>query len=204
MVPIHESDVAENRWKDSEWSAYELWEKIEVKLKKRKKWIIFFTVLLFLVLSSIPLIQDRQPKWEGLSVMRKLAIGINQAKVDASRLDYPLKLELIQNEEGIFFRVFKMTDCKSASGDEIRHRRILDPEESKKFHILTDEMSHELLIPGVVRDLCYHPIQGNEALSESLPTQAFGIIPVKDLTEKRTDRASFVYLTGNSAEISFD
>jgi hypothetical protein len=203
MVPIHESDVAENRWKDSEWSAYELWEKVEVKLRNRRKWIISFTILLFLVLSSLPLIQDRKAKWEGLSVMRKLAIGINETKVEASRLDHPLRVELVQNEDGIFYRVLKVSDC-GAVGEEVSHRRILDQEESKSFKILDSKLGYDLSIPGIVQQLCYHPIDGNSVLPDSLPTQAFGILPVKDLTDRRTDRASFVYLTGNSAEISFD
>ena len=203
MVPIHESDVAENRWKDSEWSAYELWEKVEVKLRNRRKRIIALTVLLFLILSSIPLIQDRKEKWEGLSVMRKLAVGINDTKVEASRLGHPLRIELTQNEEGVFFRVFKVTDC-GAVGEEIRSRRLLDQVDSKKFSILDPALGYELGIPGIVQQLCYHPINGNTVLPEALPTQAFGILPVKDLTEHRTDRVSFVYLAGNSAEISFD
>ncbi len=203
MVPVHESDVAENRWKDSEWSAYELWEKVEVKLRNRRKWIIALTVLIFLILSSIPLIQDRKEKWEGLSVMRKLAIGINETKVAASRLDHPLRMVLAQNEEGVFFRVFKVSDCQSV-GEEIRQRRILDREESKEFKILDPQLGERLGIPGIVQQFCYHPIDGNFMLPASLPTQAFGIVPVKDLTDIRTDRISFVYLAGNSAEISFD
>ena len=34
MVPIYESDVAEERWSKSEWNHYELWEKVEQRVRR--------------------------------------------------------------------------------------------------------------------------------------------------------------------------
>ena len=50
MVPIHDTDVAEERWSQAEWENYELWEKVELKLKRKKQLWILATFLVFLAL----------------------------------------------------------------------------------------------------------------------------------------------------------
>src|SRR5262245_34313847 len=84
MVPIHDTDVASERWSKAEWEHYELWEKIEQRYRRRRRLWILGTVAVFVALSSIPVIMDRWPHWASVTASRKLASEINALKRDAS------------------------------------------------------------------------------------------------------------------------
>src|SRR5437868_6887859 len=83
MVPVHDTDIAAERWSKAEWQHYELWEKIEIRLRRRKWLWITATVSVFMGLSSIPIVLDRSPKWLTLRLSRKLAQEINWMKREA-------------------------------------------------------------------------------------------------------------------------
>lgn len=50
MVPIYDSDVAEERWSKAEWRNYELWEKLEQRQIRKKRLWIMATILVFLMI----------------------------------------------------------------------------------------------------------------------------------------------------------
>src|SRR5690606_25386144 len=111
MVPFHDSDVAENRWKEGEWRQFELWEKIELRFRRKRFWTVIGVCLLFVALLSIPIIQDRIPKWKALGAMRELAVRINQMKVEASSSRKPLRIRLENTEKGPIFIIDRLTSC---------------------------------------------------------------------------------------------
>src|SRR6185437_11560801 len=84
MVPIHDSDVGEQRWSKSEWENYELWEKVELRLKRQKRLWVFATIVIFLGLSAVPIVIERWPKWSSRSMAVTLAREINRMKRDSS------------------------------------------------------------------------------------------------------------------------
>ena len=68
MVPIHDTDLAQERWSQTEWEHYELWEKLEVKLSDvaRPSGSAPLPFLLFFILSSVPILIEHWPKWIAL------------------------------------------------------------------------------------------------------------------------------------------
>jgi hypothetical protein len=208
MVPIHDTDLAEERWSKSEWESYELWEKIEVRLRKRKLLWIVGAVVLFLALSSVPILIDRKPKWAGQGMARRLASVINQVKREASVAHQAYRLRLdgantggaggIASHE---YEISRSASCEGPSFQAVSRGSLARPGEEGVYGILTPEQGRELGIPGLTLELCYDPLKGS-ASSGSLA--GIGVIPVNDLTEKRTDRISILLLNGPSAEITFD
>ncbi|MBC7387115.1 MAG: hypothetical protein H7301_13260 [Cryobacterium sp.] len=205
MVPIHESDVAENRWNESEWRQFELWERIELRLKRKKNWTIFGVVVVFIAILSLPIFQDRMPKWRALKAMRILAVKANQMKVDAASLGVPLRLRIENSNEGPNFVVEKVMNCTTegtASAKEWgRGPVFIHPSSAINYVALTEESAKELGLTRVSQSLCYDPsspLVGNEE------TRALGVLTVNDLAEKRLDRISFLNFSGLFAEIDFD
>jgi hypothetical protein len=89
MVPIHDTDLAQERWSQTEWEHYELWEKLEAKFRRRKAVWIGAAVLLFFVLSSVPILIEHWPKWIALGANRKLSEEINRLKAIAGQPGSP-------------------------------------------------------------------------------------------------------------------
>ena len=203
MVPIHDTDVAEQRWSDAEWETYELWEKVEARLKRKRRLWIVGTIVLFLVLSSVPIVVSRAPKWKTRSIARQLALEINQLKKDASvqrtafRLSFP-------SPSSLTFLVHRMNGCGLPEADLVRTGVLTQDVRGADYMILRKQDGSDLGIPGLVQEICYDPLNGSNQDGAQSSAVAFGIIPVKDLTEKRLDRLTVLLLTGLSAEISFD
>jgi hypothetical protein len=215
MVPLHDSDVAENRWKEGEWRTFELWERIELRLRRRKFWTIAATALAFLGLLSIPIVRDRAPKWRATSAMRRLAVKANQMKVDAAALGVPLRLRLRSTDEGLEYIVEKVGSCAGAvanplSGQEWNRGPLFSSAElGNEYSVLTEDDARSLGLERVVNAVCYEPLPS--AISKDEPgmpdpsrVQAIGILTAKDLAEKRLDRIAFLNFSGVSAEIDFD
>jgi hypothetical protein len=206
MVPIHDTDVAEERWSKGGWENYELWEKVELRLRRHKRFWIAGTVLVFLVLSAVPIVMDRWPKWASRTLARQLALEINRIKKDASVTRSAYRL-VFSGTENLAFSVFKLTSClvpHAASGEVIRSGVLFGGRWDGGFALLSSSQGQGLGIPGLIHEFCYDPFQGSSAEMHAISTVGFGIIPVKDLTEKRVDRLTVLLLSGPSADISFD
>lgn len=205
MVPVHESDVAENRWNESEWRQFELWERIELRLRRKRTWTILGVVVVFIAILSISIFQDRMPKWRALKATRMLAVRANQMKVDAASLGVPLRLRIENSDGGPLFIIEKVLSCvHSAEGTPQEWGRgtvFLRPEVGSRYTALTPEIAREVGLERVSQSLCYDPTP-KEELNEL--TQAVGILSVRDLADRRLDRASFLNFSGQFAEIDFD
>lgn len=203
MVPIHDTDVAEERWSQAEWENYELWEKVELKLKRKKQLWILATVLVFLALSAVPIVVDRLPKWMTRSVARTLAQEINRIKREAStdRVAYRLKFP---DTSKLDYVVEKLPSCGSQTGEVVRTGNLFQTKNPGDYSILNSSEGITHGVPGLIDRFCYDSLSGSSAELNGETAVGFGIIPVKDLTEKRMDRLTVLLLTGSSAEISFD
>lgn len=206
MVPIHDTDVAEERWSKGGWENYELWEKVELRLRRHKRFWIAGTVVVFLVLSAVPIVMDRWPKWASRTLARELALEINRIKKDASvtraayRLVFP-KVESLQ------FTVYRVPSCMTPATSEkdvVRVGNLSGGRWEGAFSLLSSTQGQALGIPGLIREFCYDPFLGSSAERQIISTEGFGIISVKDLTENRIDRLTVLLLSGPSADISFD
>ncbi len=212
MVPIHESDVAENRWKDDEWRQFELWERIELRLRRKNSWIILAVSTVFVAILAAPIIGDRLPKWRALQAMRALAVRANQMKVDAAALGVPLRLRIEDSADGPQYVIERVDQCDSTHGFsngivEAKSARIWgggpvfeNREYGKEFVVFDPRAAATLGLERVTTAVCYDPVGGEAADI----VQALGILTAKDLTLKRLDRIAFLNFSGLFAEIDFD
>ena len=203
MVPIHDSDVAEKRWDEAEWRHYELWEKIEVRPRKRKWWWITLAVVLFLALSSVPVLMERWPKWVTLTAAGRLSREIGRMKRDTNvdRASFRIRFK---DGAKLIFTVERAGSCSDTDWLPVRTGALLGPEKLEHYAVVSTQQGGGLGIPGLMESFCYDYLAGSEALISGKGLTGFGIIPVKDLTEGRTGRMSIVLLNGQSAEISFE
>lgn len=203
MVPIHDTDVAEERWSKAEWENYELWEKVELRLRRHRRLWILGTLFLFVVLSAVPIVLDRWPKWATRAVIVKLAYEINQMKRDAGTNRSAYRLRFIQ-QKSLSYKIEKIPDCSTEQGEVVKSGSFEIQQFGYSFSWINPSQGQELGIPGLANEFCYDYLAGNGAVLKGLSIIGLGIIPDNDLTEKRTDRLSILVLSGPSAEISFD
>ena len=201
MAPIHDSDIAERRWKEAEWRHYELWEKVEKRLRRiRRRWVIL-TFIIFLLLSSIPILMDRWPKWRSLSAARQVSQEIvtlmRQAAVE--QVSYQIKFV---NDLTLAYEVQQLSHCQSTEpGKVVRSGQFLD--EIEGLTLLGPEHA-ELGVPGLARTFCYDAMRGTDLTHGVNGAIVLGLIPFKDLGEKRVDRVSLILIEGPSAKITFE
>ncbi|MBI4925746.1 MAG: hypothetical protein HY843_07460 [Bdellovibrio sp.] len=205
MAPIHDSDLAEERFKQLQWKYYELWEDIEQRLKKRKKLFILFALVLFFILLSVPIFQDRFPKWQTYQITTNLAKSINKLKREVTTQHVPLRLKFYDysSYHKLKFRVEKVITCAASQGEVLWQEELGSERALRDYALITNEGDNFLEVPNLVNSFCYDPFFGS-AQTQNEESVGFAVIPVKDLPLKRRDRVSYLILTGTSAEISFE
>ncbi len=205
MVPIHDSDLAEERWTKASWSNFELWEKVEIREKRKRQIWIFATFFLFFILSAIPVAVDQWPKWTTQHLVGKLAREINQMKRDASIARTAYRLRFVEDGK-LKYEIEKLKSCSDTRGDLVRSVS-LDSEylTDKSYTLILPHRASSLEIPGLISQVCFDPLSGSSVIGHPDKNMAgFGIISVNDLTEKRLDRMSILLISGLSAEINFE
>lgn len=202
MVPIHESDVAENRWKDDEWRQFELWERIEFRLRRKRVWLIAASVLIFTSILAIPVIEERLPKWRALNAMRLLAVRANQMKVDAASLGVPLRLRIENSSEGPKYLIERVESCVSGVEAKIWGEGSVfeNSERGSEYLVFDPKSANAEGLERVTSEVCFDPV----GMEHHDGVKALGILTAKDLTEHRLDRVAFLNFSGLFAEIDFD
>jgi hypothetical protein len=203
MAPIHDTDLAEERWSQGEWEHYELWEKIEIRLRRKKLLWIGLTLLVFLAISSIPIILDRAPKWAALALTRRLSEEIISLKRESAVIKQALRIRF--RPASLDFVIEKSSRCADSHWARLREGTLaLRSGQSDSYSVMTSQQGSEFDVPGLVQNFCYDPLSGSDTAQKTGEVAGFGVIPVKDLAEKRSDRMSLLILSGASAEISFE
>jgi hypothetical protein len=207
MVPIHDTDLAQERWAQTEWEHYELWEKLEVKLRRRKAFWIGATVLLFFLLSSVPILIEHWPKWIALSANRNLSQQINRLKTMAgqpSDQDHRAFRLRFSADHRLSYSIEKLNTCADTAGQLVESGNVVRNSQLENYALLSPEEGKSMGIPGLVESICFDSLNGSEQSSKEESISGFGIISVKDLAEKRADRVSILIFKGPSAESSFE
>lgn len=208
MVPIHESDLAEERWAKVEWQNYELWEKVEGGLRRRRRLWILGTLVTFLSLSAVPIVMERGPKWRSRTATRRISQVLNEMKREASVARKAYRFRFL--EAGKFDYVIEsLESCRVPASpvqasQEVRRGEIPQDWVLKDLTWLPSARAEEFKIPGVVSQFCYDSHEGSELNLPEDQVKGFAVLPVNDLAEGRVDRISVLLLTGPSAEVSFD
>ncbi len=204
MVPIHDTDVASERWAQEEWENYELWEKVEVRLKRQRRMWIFATAVVFVFLSALPIVMDRWPKWSARVVLRHLAHELSRIKREAGVNRAALRLRVLDPNR-LTYQIEKIPNCKSREAGEIlRTGTFESTAQTGSFRLLSSQLGSELGIPGLQESFCYDHLEGFSAASDGKQVVGFGVISSRDFDQKRLDRISILLLSGPSAEVSMD
>ncbi|MCM2276759.1 MAG: hypothetical protein NDJ89_01625 [Oligoflexia bacterium] len=197
MAPIYESDLAEERYAQTEWNHYELWEKVEVRLRRHRRLWIAGTVVLFLLLSSVPIVLDQRPKWATLGAVRGLGEELNRMKREAA-LDRAAFRLVFAGGGSLAYRVEKATSCEAGVAGAPVREGVLP---GGSLVLLEPRQGEALGLQGLLESFCYDPIVGS---SLAQGTHGFAVIPAGDLTVARSDRLSVLVLGGASGEVSFE
>lgn len=215
MVPIHDTDLAEKRWSDTEWRQFELWEKIELRVKKRRRRWMALVAVLFLILASVPTVMARWPKWASLHAVRKIAEEVNRMRMDAVILEAAFRLSL-DTSPGLGFRVEMATTCNSPVQDwqVVREGSLLKSSlgmlVGRKLRVLDPESGAVLGVPGLRTAVCVDAGDGSGGVqSDSVPVAGanltgIAVIHSGDLLAKNIERISVVSLTSKDNEVDFE
>lgn len=177
------------------WAETELYEKQRIRKIRKNAALIALTMLIFFGLTAIPVIQVRYPAWRTFKAARIISEHLEQIKVDAISKKRPIRLDW--NESGTEYKETWVKSCTDTTG-EVRNTWSL-PHAAESYVIVNKLRAQDLEISAIEDFFCFDPLSG----FFGIPQQATAIIPVKDLTEKRLDRVSYVIVDALSAKISF-
>jgi hypothetical protein len=182
---------------EEEWRNYELHEKVRIREQRKRFWTITLAVSIFLGLCAVPVVRERLPKWRGLDAARVISLAVETMKTRAIREKKPLRMRF--TGEGTY-RVEVLNDCK----DETPVRTDVEaawPDREGTLRILARADLEKFSIGQGIESVCFDPVFG---LSGAESRQVLVVVPVKDLSEDRLDRASYIVLEGESAKISIN
>ena len=197
MDSNRDSDLAKDRWIEEEWRNFELWEKLEQKQRRRTRAWIFGTVVLFVLLSAVPVLIVRGPQWRGAYLSKDLALLLSSLKRDAA-LDHAAYRVRFLGDGSLDYVVEKIVDCHSSKAKVVRSGSLSSKPWVEEYRLLSPNEGKDLNIPGLVETFCYDSVDG--AVDS---VTGFGLMPVKDLTDGRTDRISVLLVRGVNADLKF-
>jgi hypothetical protein len=203
MAPIYDSDLAEERFSKNEWNQYELWEKVEVRLRWRKRLWIAAACVGYLCLSSIPVVMDRMPRWKALTATRHLAEQINRIKLEAASSHSAYRIRF-KGDGQLSYVVERTPSCSAGTSEVVRSGELMHETEAGQYVLVGPSQGNDLGIGGFFESFCYDYLSGSDVVLRGENLAGFGVMPVNDLTSKRTDRLAVLVVTGPSAEITFE
>lgn len=181
------------------------WEKQQLLLKRQRKKIILGVVFLFLVIASIPVIQDQWHRWRAQGLLNQMAILLSETKTQAIRDRRPLAL--IADSEAHEFRIMSVNHCGSSPKEELSGTLL------KKVSFLSSYLSYQIRdrdIPlSSVVGVCYQPYTAYLVHSESenkkmTDSETRYLIAHESFDREETNRWAVLKLYGASQEITVD
>jgi hypothetical protein len=207
-------ELAQEHFVNEEWKDYELWDKTVARIKKRRLIWILTALFVFLILSSIPIIIERSPKWRALQATKELALKLSELKVKTALEHTSFFIKFDTTNPGLKYRVQKIKSCTDNPvipiGPETENH-LLDETVSSQLQFISKATGSEIDIPRLTEEFCFDALSGSSATENA--ALGVGIIPVTDLTNlendgnltnSRNERAAILLITGNSAEFSFN
>lgn len=182
---------------EEEWRNFELYEKVRVREARKRFIFLFLAALSFLGLCTVPVLNERLPKWRSLRSAQVISVEIEKLKTLSIQQKKPIRLKLI---EGGRYQMELVTKCDSeALLSIIREGEWPDSKGSLRVLDVTEAKALSLRL--ATNTLCFDPVFGLDGVKSK---KVIVIAPVKDLAEQRLDRASYVILEGESAKISIN
>ena len=182
---------------EEEWRNFELYEKVRVREHRKRFVLISLTVLLFFALCSVPVFEERLPKWRSLRAAQRISVELEKLKSLAIHEKKPVRMIFLADGH---FRMEIVSQCQSDAGLKIvREGEWPDAEGTLK--VLSAEEAKTFSLKLANDQICFDPVFGLDGVKTR---KVLVIAPVKDLSESRLDRASYVILEGESAKISIN
>lgn len=203
MVPIHDTDLADERWKQGEWKHYEFWEEVETRFKRKKKLWIVIVLVLFFILSAYPVVQERIPKWRALRAARELARTMSLLRRQAIVEKAIFRLRFPDPTQPRYI-IEKLRSCQDVSGPVVQKGLLIDEIFLSQLAIMNHEMGQQFGFNKLIEQYCFDPLRGNSTFPLELEEAGFAFIPVKDLAKGRSDRIAVLLLQGYRSEITFN
>jgi hypothetical protein len=182
---------------EEEWRNFELYEKVRVREHRKRFFFIALAILIFFGLCSVPVFEERLPKWRSLEAAQELSVEIEKLKTLAIHEQKPIRLRFL---EGGKFRFEVISQCDSQ--EILRVAKEANwPDADGALKVLSHEEARAMSLVLASDELCFDPVFGVDGMKTK---KVLIIAPVKDLSEGRLDRASYVVLEGESAKISIN
>ena len=182
---------------EEEWRNFELYEKVRIREHRKRFILITLTVLLFFGLCSVPVFEERMPKWESLRAAQVLSVEIEKLKTLSIHEKLPVRLRFLENGH---FQMETVSQCDSEKVLSVI-RQGSWPDVDGGLKILSAEEAKRLSLKLANDRICFDPVFGLDGVKSR---KVLVVAPVKDLSEDRLDRASYVILEGESAKISIN
>lgn len=200
-----DEELSKARWREAEWREFELWEKIEARLAKRKRLGVIAASILFLILLSIPVYREQVPRWSALRVARQFADEITELKRDAVIRRKPMLLRVEMEEKRLRLDFFETERCgltAPAADQTPRSVHYLKRRRARvDVSLLSPNDASRLGIPQGANSFCYDPAV---AFSQTL---SFIFIPQSDIAEVENaslDRAVILIAEGPEATLTYE
>jgi hypothetical protein len=181
---------------EDEWRNFELYEKVRIREHKKRFWTIALAITVFIGLCSVPVVEQRLPKWRGLRAARALSLVIEHLKTSAIREKKPLRIRFTDDGR---YRIELVNGCKDPA--PVRVVEEADWSSGGPLKVLSATDLSRLPVALAVDSVCFDPVLGLDGVRTR---QVLVVVPVSDLSENRLDRASYVVLEGESAKISIN
>ena len=182
---------------EHEWRTFELYEKIRLRERRKRFLVLFVGAVLFLSLCAVPVVQERTLKWQSLRAAQHISVELEKLKTLAITQKKPARLSFVENGEVKIEVIDHCTDGPSAS-EGVRKKW---PDAQGELRIMKTAEAKDFGVALAVDQICFDPVFGLENLKSK---EVIIVVPVKDLSDHRLDRASYVVLESESAKISIN
>jgi len=125
-----------------------------------------------------------------------VAVEIEKLKTYSIQNRKPARLTFLDNGE---LKVEIVDHCNDTNAPTFQQKRWSPVSDDLK--VLAAMEAFDFHVKAAIDHVCFDPVFGVEEIKGR---RVIVIVPVKDLSEKRLDRASYVILDGDSAKISIN
>lgn len=82
---------------EEEWRNFELYEKVRIRENRKRFFFVSLATILFLSLCSVPVFEERLPKWRSMRAAQEISVEAEKLKTIAIREKKPVRLRFLVN-----------------------------------------------------------------------------------------------------------